>query len=44
VRLCTPPEQAAEGPPAGKRIEPVPHANPFWFAWAAFKRETRIVG
>jgi len=34
----------AGGPLAGKRLEPIPHANPFWFAWAAFRPETRIVG
>ncbi|HEY3083390.1 MAG TPA: DUF3179 domain-containing (seleno)protein [Chloroflexota bacterium] len=33
----------AEGPLAGRRLEPVAHANPFWFVWAAFKPETRIV-
>ena len=34
--------QAIDGPLAGKNLEPVLHANHFWFAWAAFKPETRI--
>ncbi|MEE9198741.1 MAG: DUF3179 domain-containing (seleno)protein, partial [Dehalococcoidia bacterium] len=34
--------QAVGGEMAGKTLEPVLHANHFWFAWAAFKPETRI--
>lgn len=34
--------EASEGPLAGKRLTPVTHGNHFWFAWAAFKPETRI--
>jgi hypothetical protein len=34
--------QCASGPLAGKQLEPVTHANPFWFAWAAFRPETRV--
>jgi Protein of unknown function (DUF3179) len=34
--------QATTGPLAGKRLAPVPHLVPFWFAWAAFKPSTRI--
>jgi hypothetical protein len=34
--------QAASGPLAGKQLEAVAHANPFWFAWAAFKSTTRV--
>jgi hypothetical protein len=30
------------GPLAGRRLQPVPHGNHFWFAWAAFKPDTRI--
>ncbi|MEE9199190.1 MAG: DUF3179 domain-containing protein, partial [Dehalococcoidia bacterium] len=32
--------QAVGGEMAGKTLEPVLHANHFWFAWAAFKPET----
>ena len=34
--------RAESGPLAGAQLEPVIHANDFWFAWAAFKPETRI--
>jgi len=34
--------EAVKGPLAGKRLTPVTHGNHFWFAWAAFKPETRI--
>ncbi len=30
------------GPLAGKQLEPVVHADHFWFAWAAFRPNTRI--
>ena len=33
---------ATGGPLAGTRLIPVAHANPFWFAWAAFVPATRI--
>lgn len=33
---------AVEGPLAGKKLEPVIHANHFWFAWDAFNLETSI--
>ncbi len=33
---------ASSGPLAGKRLEPVVHGNHFWFAWAAYKPETRV--
>ncbi|MBA2363418.1 MAG: DUF3179 domain-containing protein [Chloroflexia bacterium] len=36
--------RAIDGPLAGKALEPVVHANHFWFAWAAFKPDTRIYG
>jgi hypothetical protein len=29
---------------AGRRLAPLPHANPFRFAWAAFEPEALIVG
>ena len=34
--------QAVEGPLAGSKLDPIVHANHFWFAWAAFKLETTI--
>lgn len=33
---------ATSGPLAGTRLEPVPHGNHFWFAWAAFSPGTTI--
>lgn len=33
---------ATAGPLAGVQLEPVPHGNHFWFAWAAFSPETTI--
>ena len=33
---------AIDGPLSGERLEPIPHGNHFWFAWAVFKPETRI--
>ncbi len=32
------------GPLAGKRLEPVLHANHFWFAWAVFNPQTEVRG
>jgi hypothetical protein len=34
--------RATSGSLAGKQLEPVLHGNHFWFAWAAFKPDTRI--
>ncbi len=34
---------AERGPLKGSRLTPVAHGNHFWFAWAAFKPDTRIV-
>lgn len=34
--------RATDGPLAGAPLEPVVHANHFWFAWAAFSPDTRI--
>jgi hypothetical protein len=34
--------RAVDGPLAGTRLEPVIHGDHFWFAWAAFKPDTRI--
>lgn len=36
--------QATDGPLAGARLEPLIHADHFWFAWAAFKPDTIIYG
>ena len=34
--------QAIAGELLGSRLPPVVHASPFWFAWAAFKPDTRV--
>ena len=34
--------QAVAGPLRGAQLEPVLHGDYFWFAWAAFKPQTRI--
>ena len=34
--------QGIHGPLAGKRLTPIVHANHFWFAWGAFKPDTKI--
>ncbi len=33
---------AAEGPLKGARLDPLPHGDYFWFAWAVFRPDTRI--
>ena len=35
--------QGVAGPLAGQQLTPLPHANHFWFAWAAFRPDTQIV-
>lgn len=35
--------RAVEGPLAGRRLAPVPHGNHFWFAWAVFRPDTRLM-
>lgn len=35
--------RAVSGPLAGHRLRPVEHLDTFWFAWAAFQPETRLV-
>lgn len=35
--------RALSGPLAGSRLEPAGHVDTFWFAWAAFHPETRLV-
>jgi hypothetical protein len=34
--------EAMTGPLEGKQLEPIVHADHFWFAWAAFKPDTTI--
>ena len=34
--------EAVEGPLTGKTLAPIVHANHFWFAWGAFKSDTKI--
>ena len=34
--------RAVDGPLQGARLSPIPHGDYFWFAWAAFRPETRI--
>ena len=34
--------QARSGPMAGTRLEPVPHGDYLWFAWAAFRPDTDV--
>lgn len=33
---------ARAGPLAGRQLRPIAHGNHFWFAWAAFRPETRL--
>ena len=35
--------KAIDGPLTGAALEPVISANHFWFAWAVFQPETRII-
>lgn len=35
--------RALEGPLRGRRLTPVVHGTYFWFAWAAFRPDTRVV-
>jgi len=35
--------QAVSGPKAGSQLEPVVSINHFWFSWAAFRPDTRVV-
>ena len=35
--------QGVSGPHVGEQLTPVPHANHFWFAWAAFRPDTVVV-
>jgi len=35
---------AVRGPLTGTRLQPIPHVDAFWFAWAAFHPSTSIYG
>lgn len=35
--------EAVAGPLAGERLEPVPHVDTFWFAWAAYQPNTALI-
>jgi hypothetical protein len=34
---------AVEGPLKGRRLSVLPHQDAFWFAWAAFQPDTRLI-
>lgn len=36
--------RAIAGPLAGSQLEPITHVDTFWFAWAAFRPTTEVVG
>ncbi len=36
--------ESTSGPLAGTQLEAVPHVDTFWFAWAAFRPDTTVVG
>jgi hypothetical protein len=35
--------RAIDGPLVGTRLEPAEHVDTFWFFWAAFHPDTRVV-
>ena len=35
--------RATSGPATGAQLQPVQHVDTFWFAWSAFRPETRVV-
>jgi hypothetical protein len=35
--------EAVDGPLTGTRLRPVTHVDTFWFAWAAFRPDSRII-
>ena len=35
--------EAVDGPLEGEQLEAIAHLDTFWFAWAAFETETRII-
>ena len=34
--------RAVDGPLRGQRLQPIPHGNHFWFAWAVFRPKTTV--
>ncbi len=34
--------EAIAGPLEGERLTPIPHGNQFWFAWVAFRPDTKV--
>jgi len=36
--------QAVDGPMEGAALDPIPHVDTFWFAWAAFEPRTEVWG
>ncbi|MEX2374621.1 MAG: DUF3179 domain-containing (seleno)protein, partial [Dehalococcoidia bacterium] len=34
--------RAVGGPLAGARLDPIPHGDYLWFAWAAFRPDTEV--
>ena len=34
---------AVSGPLRGQRLAPIPHDNPFWFAWVTFRPKTELL-
>ncbi len=34
--------RAVDGPLKGQRLQPIPHGNHFWFAWAVFRPDTEV--
>ena len=34
--------RAVEGELEGTELQPIPHGNHFWFAWGAFRPDTRV--
>lgn len=35
--------EAVDGPLAGQRLRAVPHVDTFWFAWATYRPDTRLI-
>ncbi len=36
--------RAVAGPLAGRRLDPLPHLDTFWFAWSRYHPDTEVVG
>ncbi|CAN5852928.1 DUF3179 domain-containing protein [soil metagenome] len=35
--------EATDGPLAGTRLDPIPHVDTFWFAWATYRPQTTLL-